>query len=150
MIALRTGETEESLFEDGVLLVVKREREAESRLTITDAEQAVLSPPVRAAPRLIVREVLPAGAELGVVLAHRPPLALGEIRPQRFQFFSRLSSSASLTRSDVPSSRDSILGPCAALYRRGSRLVRSLVPGWSKRLGRELEEEQVQGGNGKG
>src|SRR5262249_34263706 len=37
------------------------------------------APAIGAAPRVIVREVIPAGPVCGVVLAHRAPLALGEV-----------------------------------------------------------------------
>ena len=46
-----------------------------------DAEQAVLAPAVGAAARVVVREVVPAVAVGRVVLAHRAPLPLGEVRP---------------------------------------------------------------------
>src|SRR5262249_45340497 len=54
--------------------------EAQTALAIGDAEQSVLAPAVRAAAGVIVREVIPAIAVGGVVLADRSPLALGEVR----------------------------------------------------------------------
>src|SRR5262249_53437911 len=51
-----------------------------ARLAITEPEETVFSPAVRAAPRVIVREVIPAFAVRRVVLAHGAPLAFGEIR----------------------------------------------------------------------
>src|SRR5262249_29255478 len=48
---------------------------------VGDPGDAVLPPAVGAAPRRVVREVLPGPAVRAVVLAHRPPLPLGEIGP---------------------------------------------------------------------
>src|SRR5262249_36279996 len=45
-----------------------------------EAGQAVLAPPIRARPRVVVGEVVPGGAARAVVLPDRAPLALAEIR----------------------------------------------------------------------
>src|SRR6185369_1239501 len=47
-------------------------------------EQSVLTPAVGAAARVVVGEVRPARAVGGVVLAHRAPLPLGEVRAPPF------------------------------------------------------------------
>src|SRR5207247_6842843 len=44
-------------------------------------EEPVLAPAVGAAARVVVGEVVPGGAVGRVVLAHRAPLALGQVRP---------------------------------------------------------------------
>ena len=80
MIALGAGEAEQPLLENRVAAVPKCEREAEPAFAIADAQQAILAPAVGAAAGLVVREVVPGVAVLGVVLAHRAPLPLGEIR----------------------------------------------------------------------
>src|SRR5207245_3567444 len=54
--------------------------EAQAAFTVREAEQPVLAPAVRAAARVVVGKVVPAGAVGRVVLAHRPPLALGQVR----------------------------------------------------------------------
>ncbi len=79
VVALGTGEAEESFLEDGISAVPEGEGEAESALAIGDAEQAVLSPAIGAAAGVLVGEVGPAGAVGGVVLADGAPLAFGEI-----------------------------------------------------------------------
>ena len=81
VVPFGAGQPEEALLEDRVLAVPQREREAEAAFAIGDAEQAVLAPAVGAASRVIVGEVVPAIARGRVVLAHGPPLALGEVRP---------------------------------------------------------------------
>src|SRR5262249_26725475 len=63
-----------------VASVPEREREAEAPVVVADAEETVLAPTVRAAPRVVVREVVPRGAVRAVVLADGAPLALGQIR----------------------------------------------------------------------
>jgi hypothetical protein len=80
VVALRAGQPEQALLEDRIATVPERDREAQAALAIGDAEQAVFPPPVHAAARVVVREVGPALAVGGVVLAHRPPLAFREIR----------------------------------------------------------------------
>ena len=84
VIPLGAGEPEEPLLEDRIAPVPQGEREAQAALPVGDAEQTVLPPAVGAAARLVVGEILPAGAVGGVVLAHRAPLALAEIRPPAF------------------------------------------------------------------
>src|SRR5206468_4215344 len=81
VIALGTSEAEQPLLQDRIAAVPERQREADARLAIADAEEPVLAPAIRAAARVIVGEVVPARAPLGVVLADGAPLALGEIRP---------------------------------------------------------------------
>src|SRR5581483_3812493 len=80
VVALGTPEPEQALLQDGVLSVPEREREAEAALPVADPEQPVLAPAVGAAPGVIVREVVPHGTVGGVVLAHRAPLALRQVR----------------------------------------------------------------------
>ncbi|MGC4089204.1 MAG: hypothetical protein QM756_15230 [Polyangiaceae bacterium] len=80
VIAFRPGQAEQALLQDGVAFVPQREREAQARLAVTNAEQAIFAPAVGAAARLIVGEVVPALAVRGVVFTHRAPLALGKVR----------------------------------------------------------------------
>ena len=80
MIALRAGETEEPFLEDWVAAVPECQREAEPALAIANAQQAVLAPAVGPAAGVVVREVAPGFAKLGVILAHGAPLPLGKIR----------------------------------------------------------------------
>src|SRR5262249_4452601 len=59
--------------------VPQREREAEGLVPVGDAGDAVLVPAVGAGARVVVREVLPRGTAVAVVLAHGSPGALAEI-----------------------------------------------------------------------
>ena len=79
VVALRAGQPEETLFEDGVAPVPEGQRETEPLVVVRDTSQPVLAPAVSARARVIVREVVPGGAPRAVVLAYRAPLALGEV-----------------------------------------------------------------------
>lgn len=68
-------------------------RETQPAFAVGDAEQTVLAP-VGTAACVFVREVVPALTGGGVVLTHRRPMPLRQVRPQRFQFFVRLASSS--------------------------------------------------------
>src|SRR6185503_215883 len=81
VVALAAGQPEQPLLEDPVFPVPHRDREAQPALPIADPEQAVLAPAIDAAACVIVREVVPARAPLGIVLAHGAPLPLRQIRP---------------------------------------------------------------------
>src|SRR5207248_6505289 len=58
----------------------QRDGEAEELAPVADSSQAVLVPAVGARTGVVVREVVPGGSVRAVVLAHRAPGALGEIR----------------------------------------------------------------------
>ena len=79
VVPLGPGEPEEPLLQDGIAPVPERQREAEPALAVGDAEQSVLTPSVRAASGVVVRQVVPAVAVLRVVLPHRAPLPLGKV-----------------------------------------------------------------------
>src|SRR6185312_13388517 len=81
VIPFRTGQAEESFLQYGIALIPERQREAEPSLPVADTEQAVFAPPVGAAPGVVVREIVPNIAVLGVVLPHRAPLPFGEVGP---------------------------------------------------------------------
>src|SRR5580704_7147494 len=49
-------------------------------MTIADAGDTVLTPTIGARARVIVREVLPRGAGGAVILTHRPPGSLTQVR----------------------------------------------------------------------
>ena len=80
VIALVAREAEHALLEDRVGAVPERECEAKLLVLVADARDAVLAPAVGARARVIVREVLPRRAAGAVVLAHRAPLPLREVR----------------------------------------------------------------------
>ncbi len=81
VVALGVGQAEQALLQDRVALVPQGQRQAEALLVVADAGEAVLAPAVGPGPRLVVGEVRPRIAVVAVVLAHRAPLALAEVRP---------------------------------------------------------------------
>ena len=80
VVALAVGEAEQALLQDRVLAVPQGERQAQALLVVGDAGDAVLAPAVGAGAGVVVREVVPGIAVRAVVLAHRAPLPLAEIR----------------------------------------------------------------------
>ena len=80
VISLAVRQSEQPLLEDGVLAVPHRQGEAKLLLVVADARQPVLAPVIGARTRLVMGEVVPGIAAVAVVLAHRSPLALAEIR----------------------------------------------------------------------
>jgi hypothetical protein len=79
VIAFVAREPEEPFFEDRILAVPKRQGKADVLVAIANAADAVFTPTVSAAARVIVRQVFPGVSMRAVVLAHRAPLALGQI-----------------------------------------------------------------------
>jgi hypothetical protein len=79
VVALGAGDAEQALLEDAVATVPQGEGEAEELLVVGDAEEAVLVPAEDAAACVLVREVGPGVAVLGVVLADGGPGALAEV-----------------------------------------------------------------------
>ena len=84
MIPLAAGEAEQALFQNRVAPIPERERETKPALTVGDAEQPVLAPAVSAASSLFMGKIFPARAARRIVLTHRGPLALAEIRSPPF------------------------------------------------------------------
>src|SRR4029077_12576071 len=80
VVALLVGQAEQPLFQDGVVPVPQRERQAQELPVVGKAGEAVLAPAVGAAARLVVAEIVPCRAVGAVVLAHSAPLPLTEIR----------------------------------------------------------------------
>src|SRR5262245_13815637 len=67
------------LLEDRIALVPQRQRETQMLFAIAETGQPVLVPPVRPAPCVVVREVLPGVAIGTVVLANGAPRPLGDV-----------------------------------------------------------------------
>src|SRR6185436_18186542 len=82
VVALGARQAEEPLLEDRIPLVPQGHGEAEPPLPIADAEEPVLAPAVGAAAGMVVGKIVPALAGGRVVLAHRPPLAVRQIRTE--------------------------------------------------------------------
>src|SRR4029077_7152638 len=81
VVALRAGQPERALLQDRVPPVPQRQAKAQPLLDIAEPGQAVLTPPIGPGPRLIMRQVIPGVAIGTVVLPHRAPLPLADIRP---------------------------------------------------------------------
>src|SRR5262245_22407248 len=79
VVAFGVGEPEEPLLEDRVASVPQRDGETQLLLIVGKPGKAVLSPPVGARARLVVREVIPRVAIDAVVLSNGAPLAIAQI-----------------------------------------------------------------------
>ena len=80
VVALRPGQPERPLLEDRVLAVPQGQPQAQPLLHIAEPGQPILPPAVGPGPRVIMRQVIPRLAVRAVVLAHRAPLPLADIR----------------------------------------------------------------------
>ena len=80
VVSLAVGQAEQPFLEDGVLAVPQRQREAEQLAVIGDPSEPVLAPAIGPRAGLVVAEVVPRVARVAIVLPHRPPLPLREIR----------------------------------------------------------------------
>src|SRR5229473_5644812 len=87
VIALISGQAEESLFEDGIAAIPQRQPETDHLMAVADSAEAVLSPAIRARTRLVVREKFPGSAAGTVILTNRSPLPLGKIGPPALPMF---------------------------------------------------------------
>ena len=81
MIALGIGQAEQAFLQDRVPLVPQRQGQAQPLLVVADPGDAILAPPVRAGPGLIVAEIGPGVTVVAVILPDRAPLPFAEIRP---------------------------------------------------------------------
>ena len=87
VIALRIGQSEEAFFQKRIAPIPQREPKTHPALAVADPEQPILAPPIRPAPRVFVRQVIPRIAIGGVILPHRAPLALCKIRSPALPVF---------------------------------------------------------------
>src|SRR5205823_8210632 len=87
VISLRTSQSKEPFFEDGVSPIPKRQCKAKPAFPIRDAQQAVLTPAISPAARVVVSEIIPALPIGRVILPHRGPLTFCQIRPPPFPIF---------------------------------------------------------------
>ena len=84
VIPLVRRETEQALLQNRIAPIPQRQSETQPALAIRDPEQPILAPAIRPTARVIVREIIPARSVSGIILAHRRPLPLREIRPPAF------------------------------------------------------------------
>ena len=80
VVALLVGQAEEPFLQDVVPAVPQGEGQAHLRTLVADPRQPVLAPAIGARACLLMRQRTPGIAVAAVILPHRPPLALGEIR----------------------------------------------------------------------
>src|SRR5713101_4567360 len=80
MVAFFIRQAEQPLLEDWIAPVPQRDRQAQELPVIAKTGDAVLAPAIGTAARSIVGEIIPRGAVRTIVLAHRAPLSLTEIR----------------------------------------------------------------------
>jgi hypothetical protein len=94
VIAFAIGESEQPLLQDRIGAVPQRQRDAQPLPIVGQSRQAVFTPAVGAGARLIVREVIPGVSALAVVLTHRAPLSLAQVRTPASPLFTVLSCPA--------------------------------------------------------
>src|SRR5438874_6842859 len=87
VVAFICRETKQALLQNGIPAIPERQSEAQTTLPVRDSEQAIFAPPIGPAASLIVRKIFPASRPFGIVLAHRGPLAFGQIRPPALPIF---------------------------------------------------------------
>jgi len=80
VVPLAVGQPEHPLLQQRVAAVPQRQREAQPLLVVADAGDAVLTPPVRPRPCLVMAEVRPGVPVAAVVLPDRAPLPLAQVR----------------------------------------------------------------------
>jgi hypothetical protein len=84
MIAFRVGETKQALFQNGIALIPEGKCQAQSLFDIAEAANAVFAPAIRAAARVIVRQIFPGVAVSAVILTHGAPLSFAQVRAPEF------------------------------------------------------------------
>ena len=115
VVALRAGQPERPLLQDRIPPVPQRQGKAQPLLDIAEPGQAILPPPVRPGPRLIVRQVIPRVAVGAVILPDRAPLPLAHIRPPPVPVGTRRRAAhppAARTQQPDPAPRPSPLLSC--------------------------------------
>src|SRR5262249_47472963 len=79
VISLTVGQAEQAFLQNGVPAIPQSNREAELLLVIRDPSQAVLTPPIRSGPRLVMAKVIPRIPVGAVIFANCTPLPFAEI-----------------------------------------------------------------------
>ena len=84
MIAFAVGQPKQAFLEDRILAIPQGQREAEPLLVVGNTGQTILAPTIGARARLIVAEIIPGITTFAIVLTHRAPLALTQVRAPFF------------------------------------------------------------------
>ena len=87
VIAFAACEAEEALLYDRIVAIPKRQRKADSLVTVADAGDAVLVPTIGARAGMIVRKIVPRRAVRRVILADSSPGTFAQIWPPAFPVF---------------------------------------------------------------
>ena len=80
VVPLRAGEAEEPLLQKRVAPIPEGEGKTKPLLEIGEAADPVLAPAISAGARVLVREIIPGVAMSAVILPHRAPLPLAQVR----------------------------------------------------------------------
>src|SRR5579872_4308230 len=80
MVSFPWSKTERPFLQNGILAVPQRDAEHQELIPVADRRHAVFAPAVRFAACHIVRKEVPGLPVRAVVLAHRSPGALGNVR----------------------------------------------------------------------
>src|SRR5438132_7169993 len=76
MVPLTIRETEQSFFQNWILPIPERRRQADALVIITEAADAVFPPAISATAGMIMRKIVPRRSIGTVILTHGSPLAL--------------------------------------------------------------------------
>ena len=80
VISFRSGQTEKSLFENLVLAIPEREREAQATFSIRDSQQPVFAPSIGTTSSMFMGKGVPAFTGRGVIFTHSSPLTFRQVR----------------------------------------------------------------------
>src|SRR5207302_265438 len=95
MVGLRAGKPESPLFQNGIVAVPERERQAQALFDIAETSQPVLSPAVGPRAGMVMGQVTPGVAVVAVVFSDRTPLALAQMSSaHRFSDFHEIGHDA--------------------------------------------------------
>ena len=81
VIAFGVIKAKKTFFEDRVFAIPQRQRKTKQLILITDASDAIVAPTIGPRTRLIMRKIAPCITIGGVVLTHRAPRTVAEVRP---------------------------------------------------------------------
>src|ERR1700693_1386197 len=81
VIPFPIGQPEKPLLQNRIFLVPQRQSETNMLVPIANSADPVFAPAIRPRVRVIEGQIIPGVPIRAIVLANRPPLPLGKIRP---------------------------------------------------------------------